>query len=120
MDDAGFAIAALQDRELGLAVARHKALFFRERSATGGAIDYVRAVTRELRLVPDGRAYDVLKADYEQMRGDGLLLEDTEAFDTLMDRCREIEEKSQRLNGRAFPRVSREPPSECCDGGSYN
>ena len=54
LDDAGYAERALADRELALAVARHKWMFFREKDATGNWIDYEAAVSGDLQLVPEG------------------------------------------------------------------
>ncbi|MET3595256.1 hypothetical protein ABID26_004668 [Mesorhizobium shonense] len=44
LDDAGLSQAALADRELANAVARHKAMFFAEKAADGAPIDYAEAV----------------------------------------------------------------------------
>ena len=60
LDDAGIVDKALPDHALALAVARHKALFFREKDADGAWVDYEAAVSGELRLVPTGAAFDAL------------------------------------------------------------
>ncbi len=91
LDEAGIAAHALADRSLALSVARHKAMFFSENDATGTRIDYVAAVCGGLQLVPAGAAQEVLADDYERMLADGMLLDDTEPFDALMERCRAIE-----------------------------
>ena len=91
LDDAGLAEKSLADRALALSVARHKAMFFREKDATGNWIDYEAAVSGSLQLVPNGPAYEALAADYDRMLSDGMLLDDEEGFDTLMTRCAEIE-----------------------------
>ena len=91
LDDAGLAEKSLTDRTLALSVARHKAMFFREKDAAGNWIDYEAAVTGTIQLVPRGSAYEALAADYSRMLSDGMLLDDEEGFDTLMTRCAEIE-----------------------------
>jgi hypothetical protein len=94
LDDAGIAARALADRALGEAVARHKAMFFPEKAADRSVIDYARAVGGELRLVPEAAARDALADDYARMIDDGLLLEEAESFDALMERCRLIAERA--------------------------
>ena len=98
LDDAGIAASALTDRALALAVARHKAVFFAEKDARGGRIDYEAAVSGGLQLVPSGAAHAVLADDYARMLADGMLLDENESFDVLMERCAVIE---ARANGQA-------------------
>ena len=87
---------ALDEHDLALAVARHKAMFFRENDANGNAIDYVAAVSGDLQLVPDGQARHLLSEDYDRMIEGGMLPDDAEEFDVLMDRCADIQ---ARANG---------------------
>ena len=96
LDDAGFAEKSLADHTLALSVARHKAMFFREKDATGSWIDYEAAVSGALQLVPRGRSYEALADDYGKMLNDGMLLDDEEQFDDLMERCGEIETRVNR------------------------
>ena len=96
LDDAGYAATALGDRGLAVSVARHKAAFFREKDAAGAWINYERAVSGELRLVPSGTARDALQQDYRRMVDDGMLLEDAEPFGVLLERCADLE---ARANG---------------------
>lgn len=91
LDEVGYARKALADRALALSVARHKAAFFREKNAGGQWIDYGAAVSGELRLVPDSFARNALERDYERMISDGMLLDDAEPFDRLIERCADIE-----------------------------
>ena len=91
LDEAGIAERALADRELALSVARHKAMFFRENDSGGTRIDYEAAVSGGLRLVPSGAAREVLADDYASMVATGMLLEEGEPFDTVMERCAVIE-----------------------------
>lgn len=94
LDDAGIAARALADRGLALSVARHKAMFFRENDSNGQRIDYHAAVSGNLRLVPAGTARRALAEDYATMLPTGMLLDDDELFDTLMQRCARIEERA--------------------------
>lgn len=99
LDEAGFAAAASSDRALANAVARHKAMFFREKAADESPIDYAAAVNGGLQLVPaGGEAKAVLAEDYARMVEDGLLLEDAEPFEVLMERSAEI---AARINSAA-------------------
>ena len=96
LDDAGFVESSLNDRTLALSVARHKAMFFREKDSSGSWVDYKAAVTGGLQLVPHGLAYEALADDYARMLSDGMLLDDEEQFDDLMVRCAEIETRANR------------------------
>ena len=89
---------AIADRALSLAVARHKAIFFAEKDSAGTAIDYQAAVTGALQLVPHDKALESLSLDYAQMVEDGLLLDDAEPFGELLDHCRELQERANRMN----------------------
>jgi hypothetical protein len=86
----GFTTTGLADRELANAVARHKGMFFAEKAADGSQIDYVAAVNGNLQVVPVGDAAKALAEDYRRMVEDGLLLDDAEPFETLMERCVDI------------------------------
>lgn len=101
LDTAGYVDSAIADRELGQAVADHKSIFFSEKTKEGNMIDYHAAVSGKLQLVPDDGALATLAADYQRMIDDGLLLDDAEPFETLMERCRAIQEKAnmQHLPG---------------------
>lgn len=94
LDASGFADTAIADRDLAAAVARHKAIFFAEKDSHGAPIDYDKAVSGALQLVPDGAALDRLARDYQGMVEDGLLLEEAEPFGHVMDRCREVQRKA--------------------------
>ena len=92
LDRAGFVEAAIAERALAGDVARHKTMFFAEKDRHGVTIDYRRAVSGGLQLVPtDSECMDVLRDDYARMLDEGLLADDTERFDELMDECRRIE-----------------------------
>ena len=87
---------ALSDHALALAVARRKAMFFREKGADGAWVDYEAAVSGKLRLVPTGPAFDALADDYAGMLANGLLLDDGEPFEALIERCADIEARASR------------------------
>jgi hypothetical protein len=94
LDVAGFADAAIADKQLGKAVADHKSMFFAENDTHGKAIDYHTAVSGALRLVPESNALATLAEDYRRMIEDGLLLDDAESFEALLARCQAIQEKA--------------------------
>jgi hypothetical protein len=98
LDEAGFAAAAFADRDLANAVARHKTMFFAEKAADRSQIDYAAAVNGGLQLVPAGGGAKTLAEDYAQMVNDGLLLEDADPFEALMERCADI---AARANSEA-------------------
>ena len=83
---------------LALSVARHKAIFFVENDASGNRIDYDAAVSGALQLVPSGVAQALLADDYASMLADGMLIDEDEPFEALMERCAAIE---ARANGSA-------------------
>lgn len=94
LDTAGYADAALRDRALAHAVARHKTWFFEARDREGAAIDYFAAVNGNLTLMPKGAALRALVADYEKMVVDGLLLDGAEAFTSIIERCRTLQHRA--------------------------
>ena len=97
LDEAGFAERALADRELGLSVARHKSVFFSEKDVQGNRIDYAAAVSGQLQLIPSGAAHAMLADDYASMLADGMLPDEEESFDSLMERCAAIEAQANVL-----------------------
>ena len=90
-------MSAAADRDLAKAVARHKGMFFAEKAANGAPINYDAAVNGDLKLVPTGEALAALNKDYSQMIDDGLLLEEAEPFDALIQRCAHIAERVNRV-----------------------
>lgn len=81
------------DRALARAVAEHKSIFFAESTPDGAPIDYRAAVTGTLTLAPAGGAREALAEDYRHMVEDGLLLEDAEPFEALLQRCQTLADK---------------------------
>ena len=65
-----------------------------ENDGAGNRIDYEAAVSGDLQLVPIGAARDALADDYAGMLADGMLLDDDETFEALMDRCAHIEARA--------------------------
>ncbi|MDO9198973.1 nucleotidyl transferase AbiEii/AbiGii toxin family protein [Rhodoferax sp.] len=94
LDAAGFADAAIADKALAQAVADHKSVFFAEKNTQGEVIDYHLAVSGRLQLVPDDGALAKLAADYQHMVDDGLFLDDAEPFESLLERCKTIQQKA--------------------------
>ncbi|MBL6853366.1 MAG: nucleotidyl transferase AbiEii/AbiGii toxin family protein, partial [Alphaproteobacteria bacterium] len=74
--------------------ADHKAIFFREKDAEGNVIDYLAAVTGQLKLVPSGEGRAILEADYGKMLEDGLLPDGATPFAVLMDACADLEKRA--------------------------
>ena len=87
----------MADRALALAVARHKSMFFRTNDAGGRVIDYFAAVNGGLQLVPGAEFHSTLEDDYGRMVSAGMLLDDDEDFEHLMQRCLEIQERANSI-----------------------
>ena len=98
LDDSGYTVRAISETEIALAVARHKSVFFPEKNFHGALIDYMAAVTGNLRLVPEGNASALLADDYRRMVEDGLLFDEAESFDELMEHCQRIEQLANKKN----------------------
>lgn len=96
LDRSGKADAAIADRALALAVARHKSMFFSEKDSAGTVIDYIAAVSGGLRLAPDDKALTSLSLDYARMLDDGLLMGDAEPFEALLEQCRDLEARANK------------------------
>ena len=94
LDDHGYAGKALDDHETAIRVAFHKNAFFRENDTSQTLIDYLQAVSGNLQLIPNGKAYGVLAADYQMMLDSGMLLNTTENFDNIIQRCAEIQKRA--------------------------
>lgn len=90
LDAAGFADSAAKDRALAHAVAKYKSIFFAESMPNGEPIVSRAAVTGALNLAPSGVARKTLAEDYQRMVADGLLLDDAEPFDVLLQRCQAL------------------------------
>jgi len=95
--DAGVAMSAFSDRQLGRAVAQHKSLFFIEKDSEHNTIDYHAAVNGGLRLVPQGDAVRALEDDYRDMVAAKVIFGKVDSFTVLMEKCRAVEEQANRL-----------------------
>ena len=96
LEATGHVDSAVANREIAVAVAAHKTVFFREKDASGTWVDYEAAVSGGLELVPTGPSLAALADDYARMVDDGLLLDDAEPFGALMDCCRAIADRANR------------------------
>jgi hypothetical protein len=94
LDLHGHADAALKNKAIAEAVAKHKSWFFADKDASGSWIDYMAAVNGGLQLVPEGTTLDALAVDYKKMVLDGLLLEEAKPFEELIERCRAIQDRA--------------------------
>ena len=92
----GIVELALQNRSIASQVARHKALFFREKSIDGKVISYLAAVDGELVLVPKGEALTNLSEDYDRMMTSGLLPTEAPGFDEVLEACSAIQERANQ------------------------
>lgn len=100
LEEAGFVDQAIQVRDIAEAVALHKSSFFIEKDAAGNRIDYTAAVHGALCLVPEGPAREALQTDYQKMVDDGLLMEDAEPFNDLIEVCERIQVKANSVHHR--------------------
>lgn len=84
---------AINDKALARQVAEHKSMFFAEKDSSGIKIDYFRAISGELQLIPEGSSLDALEKDYAAMLEDGLLAFEQPTFKTMMTSCAAIQNK---------------------------
>ena len=96
LDAVGIAQDALEDRALARDVAKHKQHFFREKSQSGELIEYDRAVSGALCLVPIGEPLLTLEEDYNKMLDAGFLNADAVPFTELIERLSHLQ---TRANG---------------------
>ena len=62
-----------------------------------GAGLYKTAVSGGLQLVPTGFAHEALAGDYRAMLDDGMLPDDSEPFEALIERCADVEARANEL-----------------------
>lgn len=98
LDQIGIAQSAFNDRFLASKVAEHKQVFFRENDEDGQVIDYERAVTGELCLIPTGSALEALKEDYRLMVDAGLFQSEPMEFETLLGRLAKLEHRANHTD----------------------
>ena len=81
---------AVENIDLLLKVAEHKALFFKDNKAR-----YDLAKPNSLRLMPRDEQVGQLKADYRQMQE--MFFEDPPSFDSILEKLKIVEEKINRI-----------------------
>jgi len=100
----GIAGRALEDRDLAKEVARHKSMFFRESDAAGEQIDYLRAISGELRLIPENDEWTAdLRSDCLEMIDAGLLESEAPTFGELLESIRTIEKCANEVRPWSCP-----------------
>lgn len=87
---------AISDREVAMAVARHKSYFFVEKDAEGQVIDYVTAATGNLKIVPTAAAKAALETDYSAMLADEIMIGNSVPFDELLKACANVEARTNQ------------------------
>lgn len=92
--------SAARDHKLARQVAEHKSMFFTEKDANGDKIDYFRATSGQLQLIPQGPSFDALAQDYTAMLEDGLLAIDQPSFEVVMANCETIQDEVNGLTLR--------------------
>jgi hypothetical protein len=108
LDEAGYAASAFANRDLAGAAARRKAAFFTEKDAADNIIDHQAAVSGGLRLAPEQDVCATLAEDYRRMVEDGLLFDEAEPFEVLLQRCRDIEQRANLVRVAFKPEASAE------------
>ncbi|MEV8644871.1 nucleotidyl transferase AbiEii/AbiGii toxin family protein [Mesorhizobium ciceri] len=83
--------SALEDAELARKVARHKSFFFKEKDKDGQIVDYGKAVSGEIVMVPSGTALKELEKDYRVMQESGITAADAPDFGAVVQSCKEME-----------------------------
>jgi hypothetical protein len=74
--------------------------FFRAKDRNGNPIDYAVATSGNLQFVPtDPGTLKALAVDYKRMAEDGILLDDDQDFETLLERCRDLEKRANAYKG---------------------
>lgn len=91
MSGSGHAHAAISDKQLANAVARHKSLFYAEKDIGRNPIDYQAAVADEIQIVPAGPPLEALEKDYAAMLEDGLLSTRQPSFREIISTCTELQ-----------------------------
>lgn len=89
--------SAARDHKLARQVAEHKSMFFSEKDANADKIDYFRATSGQLQLIPQGPSFDALAQDYTAMLEDGLLAIDQPSFEVVMANFETIQDKVNSL-----------------------
>ncbi|MEW9907054.1 MAG: nucleotidyl transferase AbiEii/AbiGii toxin family protein (plasmid) [Candidatus Symbiodolus clandestinus] len=88
---------ALNDRDLAQKVAGHKSIFFPEKDLNSNKINYLKAVSGFIQIVPEGDSLIALEHDYTAMLEDGLLALNQPNFPELIASCRTIQDRINQL-----------------------
>lgn len=83
--------AILAKPHIAQMVGHHKSVFFMEKDSEGHTIDYIRAVSGALQIVPEGEARHALAQDYAAMVDDAVMVGDTLSWEALLAACAELE-----------------------------
>ncbi|VVE49490.1 hypothetical protein PCO31111_04635 [Pandoraea communis] len=94
--------AVLNDKDVASMVADHKSCFFIEKDVDGNIVDYRKAVSGGLRIVPEGPAKDALSTDYSAMIKDEVLVEGNVTFDELMSKCEAIQDRLNQATSSTY------------------
>lgn len=92
--------SAAGDSTLAKAVAEHKNMYFSEKDAQGGKIDYFAAASGNLQLIPEGDSLVALEQDYSAMVADGLLPVDQPGFESIIEQCRTVQDEVNKRIGK--------------------
>jgi hypothetical protein len=74
-------------------------MLFAEKATDRSQLNYAAAMNGGLQLVPTGDGAKALAEDYGRMVDVGLLLEEAEPFDALMERCKDIAVRANNAAG---------------------
>ena len=94
---AGIAEAAVRDRPLSEVVAQQKQDFWHATDADELPIDYLRALSGNLQLVPIAAARQALESDYQAMTDSGMLRGEIPSFAELLARISQLEEQCNAI-----------------------
>lgn len=94
---AGIAEEAFRDRPLAVEVAQHKEDFWRATDTDEQPIDYLRALSGNLQLVPIDAARQALEADFQAMTDSGMLRGEIPSFAELLTRINQLEERCNAI-----------------------
>jgi len=94
---AGIAEEAFRDRPLAVEVAQHKEDFWRATDVDEQPINYLRALSGNLQLVPIDAARQALESDFQAMTDSGMLRGEIPSFAELLTRISQLEERCNAI-----------------------
>ena len=98
LDVTGHVDSAVADRDMPMPSRRTSLSSFARRLLRGPGWTTEPRSPAGLELVPTGPSHSALADDYARMVDDGLLLDDAEPFDALMNHCQTIADKANQHN----------------------